>query len=218
LYFPITIIDDFYKNFNEIEKFAKNLEYFDKIKFSMPGKQSKSLNELNQSLFTLSTQKIMRNFFNRLDYNFKYECRTRFEKIIPYGKEYKKEGWVHSDADNKLSAIFYVDGDYDEGTSFFRKKTIGIPNETLMIFRDNLFKNQTPDPLQYNRALKHHSDQFEEILKVPLIKNRIVIFDSSIFHRSDGLGSLEKPRIIQTFFFGQIHADSFPIPEINRIQ
>ena len=217
MYFPITIIDNFYKNFNEIEKFAKNLEYFDKTKFTMPGKQSKLLHELDNNLFQASTQKIMRTFFNRKDFSLQYECRTKFEKIIPYGQEYNKEGWIHSDDDNKLSAIFYVDGDCSDGTSFFIKKTLGNPDNSLREFRNELFKNKKPDYKKYNEALQTHNNQFEEILKVPLIKNRIVIFDSSILHRADGLGSLEKPRIIQTFFFGQIFADSFPIPEINRI-
>jgi hypothetical protein len=217
MYFPITIIDNFYKNFTEIESFVKNLEYFDKIKFSMPGKQSKLLHELDNNLFNASTQKIMKTFFNRNDFNLQFECRTKFEKIIPYGQEYNKEGWIHSDDSNKLSAIFYVDGDYNDGTSFFNKKTIGNPDMSLMEFKHELFKNKKPDFTKYNEALQTHNNQFEEILKVPLIKNRIVIFDSSIFHRADGLGSLEKPRIIQTFFFGKIFADSFPIPEINRI-
>ena len=217
MYFPITIIDNFYKNFNEIEKFAKNLEYLDKTKFTMPGKESKLLNELDNNLFYTSTQKIMRTFFDRLDFNLKFQCRSTFEKIIPYGEEYNKEGWIHSDDNNKLSAVFYVDGNYEDGTSFFTKKTIGIPDINLMEFKKDLFKNKKPDYAKYNEALKTHNNQFEEILKVPLIKNRIVIFDSSIFHRADGLGSLEKPRIIQTFFFGQIFADCFPIPEINRL-
>jgi len=217
MYFPITIIDNFYKNFFEIEKFAKNIEYFDKISFTMPGKQSKLLHELDNNLFYASTQKIIRTFFNRNDFNTQYECKTKFEKIIPYGQEYNKEGWIHSDDDNKLSAIFYVDGDYNDGTSFYIKKTLGNPDMGLLEFKHELFKNKKPDYKKYNEALQTHNHQFEEILKVPLIKNRVVIFDSSIFHRADGLGSVEKPRIIQTFFFHKIFADSFPIPEINRI-
>ena len=137
MYFPITIIDNFYKNFNEIEKFAKNLEYFDKKKFTMPGKQSKLLHELDSNLFQASTQKIMRTFFNKRDFSLQYECRTKFEKIIPYGKEYEKEGWIHSDDDNKLSAIFYVDGDYNDGTSFYIKKTVGNQDMSLMKYKND---------------------------------------------------------------------------------
>jgi hypothetical protein len=216
MYFPITIIDNFYKNFNEIEKFAKNLEYFDKTVFHMPGNESKVLYELDNNLFQSCTQKIMKIVFNKIDCNLQFHCRSAFEKIMPYGQEYNKEGWIHSD-DSKLSAIFYVDGDYDDGTSFFNKKTIGNPDTSLMKLSYELYKNKKTNFTKYNEALQLHNNQFEEILKVPLIKNRIVIFDSSIYHRSNGLGSLEKPRIIQTFFFGQIVADSFPIPEINRI-
>ena len=71
----------------------------------------------------------------------------------------------------------------------------------------------------YNEKLKEYNSQFELILNVPLVENRIVIFDSSILHRSEGYGEKDHPRIIQTCFFrkifGQIH---YPIPEINRIK
>jgi len=217
MYFPITIIDNFYKNFNEIEKIANSIEYFDKVRFTMPGKESKLIHELDNNLFQASTEKILRNFYDRKNSNLQYECRNRFEKIIPYGQNYNKEGWIHSDDDNKLSAIFYVNGDYDDGTSFFFKKTIGNHYKNLLKYKTELFQNKKPDYKEYNEALKTHNNQFTEMLKVPFVKNRIVIFDSGIFHRADGLGSVEKPRIIQTFFFGKINADSFPIPEINRI-
>jgi hypothetical protein len=216
MYFPITIIDNFYKNFDEIEKFAKNVEYFNKVNFTMPGKETKNLEELNIDLFRESTQKIIRVFFSRRE-DTMYWCTNKFEKIVPYGQEYNKEGWIHSDEYNKLSAIFYVDGDYNEGTSFFKRKKIGMNNYDLMKFKVELFKNNKPESKEYNEALETHNNQFEEILKVPFVKNRIVIFDSHIHHRADGLGSLEKPRIIQTFFFHRITADNFPIPEIHRV-
>jgi hypothetical protein len=218
MYFPITIIDNFYENFNEIKKYAFNLEYFKKEIFTMPGNQTKFLGEINPLLFNKCTKKLLSIFYNRKIINhINFECKTKFEKIFPYGKNYNKEGWIHSDDENKLSAILYLNGVYEEGTSFYINKNLGVPDYSLMKYKHELFKENNPNVDEYNNALLRHNSQFKEILKVPLIENRLVIFDSSIFHKSDGLGSENNPRLIQTFFFGQIYSEYFPINEMRRV-
>jgi hypothetical protein len=218
MYFPITIIDNFYDNFNEVKNYALGLEYFRKEKFTMPGVNTKPLNEINPHLFNKCTKKLLSVFYNRkIIRNISFECITKFEKIYPYGKNYSKEGWIHADDSNKLSAILYLNGEYEEGTSFYVNKNLGSYSLSLMNYKSDLYEGSSPDVKKYNDALIQHNSQFKEILRVPLIENRLVIFDSSIFHKSDGLGNENNPRIIQTFFFGQIYADSFPISEIKRI-
>jgi len=218
MYFPITIIDNFYENFNEVKKYALDSEYVEKVKFTMPGVHTKSLSEINPLLFNKCTKKLLSAFYDRKAIqNISFECRTKFEKIYPYGKNYSKEGWIHKDDDNKLSAILYLNGEYDEGTSFYVNKNLGFPDNSLTQYKYELYVGNNPNVNEYNNCLLKHNSQFKEILKVPLIENRLVIFDSSIFHKSDGLGNENNPRIIQTFFFGQIYADQFPISEIKRI-
>ena len=219
MYFPITIVDNFYENFNEIREYALNCEYVEKIKFSMPGVHTKFLHELNPLLFNKATSKLLSIFYDRKTMrNVRFECRTKFEKIYSYGKSYNKEGWIHKDEDNKLSAILYLNGEYEEGTSFYVNKNLGDIDYSLMKYKEQLYSKNNPNIDEYNNCLLKHNSQFKEILKVPLIENRLVIFDSSIFHRSNGLGNENNPRIIQTFFFGQIYAEHFPIPELNRIK
>jgi len=218
MYFPITIIDNFYENFNEIKKYALDLEYLKKIKFTMPGYETKPLNEINAELFFKCTNKLLSLFYDRKTRpNISFECLTKFEKIYPYGEDYSKEGWVHDDDDNKLSAILYLNGEYEEGTSFYIYKNLGFPNTSLFKYKHELYKKNNPDINEYNKYLLAHNSQFQKILKVPLIENRLVIFDSSIYHKSDGYGDQNNPRLIQTFFFKQIFADQFPITEMRRI-
>ena len=97
-----------------------------------------------------------------------------------------------------------------------KKRVIYIPDYTdeELLKKIDILDNNIDE---YNNCLLKHNSQFKEILKVPLIENRLVIFDSSILHRSDGLGNENNPRMIQTFFFGQIYAEHFPIPEIKRV-
>jgi hypothetical protein len=218
MYFPITIIDNFYENFTEIKKYALDLEYFRKEKFTMPGVNTQLLNQINPQLFTKCTKKLLSIFYDRKAIkNIAFECLTKFEKIYPYEKKYNKEGWIHADDSNKLSAILYLNGEYEEGTSFYLNKNLGSPSYSLMNYKSELYRGNSPDVKEYNDALIKHNSQFKEMLRVPLIENRLVVFDSSIFHRSDGLGNENNPRIIQTFFFGQIYADSFPINEMRRV-
>lgn len=219
MYFPITIIDNFYEDFNEIKKYAFNLEYFKKNKFTMPGTETKFLNEINPLLFIKCTKKLLSIFYDRkiID-KITFECRTKFEKIYPYGNGYNKEGWIHADDDNKLSAILYLNGDYDEGTSFYVNKDIGLSTDySSFKYKHELYKENNPNVDEYNDFLLKHNSRFKEILKVPLIENRLVIFDSSILHRSDGYGNENNPRLIQTFFFGQIYSEHFPINEMRRV-
>ena len=218
MYFPITIIDNFYDNFNEIKNYANGLDFYKKEKFTMPGIQTKLLSEINPLLFNKCTKKLLSIFYDRKTIqNIQFECKTKFEKIHPYGKNYSKEGWIHADDDNKLSAILYVNGEYEEGTSFYVNKNLGSPDFSLMRYKQELYRENNPDVNEYNNFLLKHNSQFKEILNVPLIENRLVIFDSSILHRSNGLGNENNPRMIQTFFFGQIYAEHFPIPEIKRV-
>ncbi len=198
--FPIIIVDNFYENFFEVKKYADSLNYFKKNNQSMPGLETKFLHEINFDFFKKCTEKLLSIIYknNKLT----YECRTKFCKITPYGNEYSNQGWIHFDDDNILSALLYIQGEYHEGTSFYKKKN----NDLIYNFKEkhDLYNGLKPEKLNYNEKLKKHNDQFEEILNIPLIPNRLVIFDSSYFHKSNGYGSFSKDRIIQTFFFGKI--------------
>lgn len=116
------------------------------------------------------------------------------------GKDYSNDGWIHVDEPNKLSAIFYIEGIYGEGTSFHVKKNLCFDFSHLN-FKKQMYEGMKPNSDQYNKALMMHNNQFTEILKVPLVENRMVIFDSSLAHKADGHGTTIDSRIIQTFFF-----------------
>jgi len=217
MYFPITIVDNFYNNFNKILKYVNTLEFYEKTQHTMPGTQTQDLKDLNSDLCKQAISKVLSVYYSRFTVETTgFECRTSFEKMIPYGEDYNKEGWIHTDDTNKLSGILYIQGDYNDGTSFYQNKNVGLFNNEKLKYKHALYSGESISPDLYNKNLLEHNSQFEEVLNIPCIPNRLVLFDSSMLHRSDGLGKIDKPRIIQTFFFGSILADSFPIPEIKR--
>jgi hypothetical protein len=225
MYFPITIIDNFLNNFQDVKNYVLKQDFKDKeltIK-TMPGIATAPIHQLNPGYFTMFNRKVLSNFYDRFILNnINYDCLSHFEKITPYGDSFDKEGWIHADDENILSCIFYIQGNKEHGTSFFKNKLIGTHNNSLLKVKEALYNGKNTENVFspfYNEKLKEYNSQFELILNVPLVENRIVIFDSSILHRSEGYGEKDHPRIIQTCFFrkifGQIH---YPIPEINRIE
>ena len=217
MYFPITIIDDFYENFNEIKDYVLNLDYKDKKFPSMAGKTSEPLVELNKGLFDKVARKILVLHYGRIS-NLHFDCDSFFDKIEGYGEEYDKKGWVHTDDDNMLTGLLYIQGDYNEGTSFYKPNILGSCDYSNLEYKHLLYRNQKIEPDLYNEKLKEHNSRFDEVLKVNLVPNRLVLFDSSIYHAADGFGSKENPRILQTIFFRLIENTYFPIPEINRVR
>ena len=216
MYFPITIIDNFYENFNEIKLKLNKFNFYQKENATMPGLETKFLQEIDIDFNKYSINKLLSVFYSdSILNNITYECRSKFCKIVPYGEKYNKDGWIHFDDNNVLSALLYVEGEYNEGTSFYKKKNNDLTYDLKE--KHDLYNGVTPEELDYNKKLKKHNNQFEEILNVPLIPNRLVIFDSSLFHKSNGLGRYNKPRIIQTFFFGKISVEYFPIDKRRKV-
>lgn len=220
MYFPITVIDNFYNDFDKIKKMANEALYLKREFATMPGEATQAFHISNQPLFHLACNKVLSLFYGR-----HYEqgiasaeyVVMKFEKITPFAPEYSKEGWIHFDDNNKLTGIYYVQGDSSEGTSFYKHKEVGVPEFSGLQFRHKLYSGETISPEEYNSELKKHNEQFEHILTVPCVPNRLVLFDSSIYHKAEGTGSHEKPRVIQTMFFKDIFAETFPIPDMKRI-
>ena len=127
LNFPIIIVDDFYENFNEIKVNMNKFNFYQKNNASMPGLETKFLREIDSDFNDYSIKKLLSIIYdNNILNNIKYECRSKFCKIVPYGEKYNNDGWIHFDDSNVLSALVYLEGEYSEGTSFYKKKNTNL--------------------------------------------------------------------------------------------
>jgi hypothetical protein len=218
MYFPLTVVDDFFDDFNGINKFIDNIKFKEPEKYTMPGLVTDDLDLLNPILKTRIADKILRLFYHR---HTPYNCvmhSAKFYKITPYGKEYNNQGWIHRDDNNILSVLIYIKGDKEHGTSFYKYKPESLNQTQDMSLKELLFKGGKVLPQHYNTQLQTHNNCYEETLNVPLVPNRAVVFDSSIHHAVNGLGSEEEPRILLACFFSEINAHWYPIPEMKRIK
>ena len=156
MYFPITVVDNFYDNFDQIKELADKAQYYKKEIFTMPGVESKPLNEIDPLLYQQACHRILALFFNRHGDrdHLRWTCSSRFEKIIPYGKHYDKGGWVHNDDNNKLSGILFLQGNDDEGTSFYSNTEAGVFHNQRLVVKEKLHRGIQVDPKEYNFNLK----------------------------------------------------------------
>ena len=215
MYFPITIIDNFYSNFNKVLSLVNNTKFISKKNVYMPGLSSDHLNNLDTNINEECVMKIIRNYYSRRTYT-GYNYVTWFDKITPYNNQHVTEGWIHYDDDNKLTGILFICGEVNEGLSFYEKND-NYEHQNFFDIKKQLYLGENVDNALYNKKIKEHNANFNKILDVSFRPNRLVLFDSSIYHAANGMGSVNKPRIIQPIFFQKIIADYFPIPEMNRI-
>jgi hypothetical protein len=218
MYYPLTIVDNFFDDFDGICKFADNIKWKKQERYTMPGLVADDLTELNPMLKIRIANKILRLYYHRhASYSYMMHS-AKFYKITPYGKEYSNKGWIHRDDDNILSVLIYLKGNKEHGTSFYKYKPGSLNQTRDQTLKELLFKGEKVVPQHYNAQLQTHNSCYEETLNVPLIPNRAVVFDSSIYHAVNGLGSEEEPRILLACFFSEISAHWYPIPEMKRVK
>ena len=70
MYYPIVIVDNFYRNFSEVKKFVNEITFYDKGKNTIPGQESELINEIN--------------------YNFFQECKKKYFQFFMIEKKYNK--------------------------------------------------------------------------------------------------------------------------------
>ena len=117
MYYPLTIVDDFFDDFDGICKFADNIKWKKQERYTMPGLIADDLTELNPMLKIRIANKILRLYYHR-HASYSYVMHSaKFYKITPYGKEYDNKGWVHRDDDNILSALIYIKVNKEHGMS-----------------------------------------------------------------------------------------------------
>lgn len=91
--------------------------------------------------------------------------------------------WVHQDRHTWSFVIYLTPGfNMDSGTRFFRhKNSAGFDLQKSYDTKKRFFGDQ--DSTDYQRNWHDHESHFEEILNVPNVYNRCVIFPGNVWHR-----------------------------------
>lgn len=177
----LQIFENFYEDPDAVREFALALPY--DVVGNYPGVRTPCMNQefcdyiqgyLEEKLHTKIT------YFPRDLYNTSFQYTTKDAKT-----------WIHHDS-TKVAGVLYLtpNAPIESGTAIYRHKNTGIyRHEEGQI-------DYNEDPLV--------EEDWEKIIEVGNVYNRLVIYDGMYYHRSvlPGFGTdLHTGRLFQTFFF-----------------
>lgn len=215
--FPVTIVDNFFKDPDYIVNYAKSLDY--EFTGVSPGARTKGLHEINYPFFNWTTVKALKLLYP--DKNLKFNADVKFQRI-PVNLEH--DGWVHSDEPAELVIIVYLSKNNEVGTSFYRRKDKLLGK---MVDRQDkkygYFLNPHKNKKEIEKAKKQNNDGFEETINVKGVYNRCIMFDGSLLHAAHvfkGDPKEEDRLILITNLISMTNKDDkqikYPIVECNR--
>ena len=206
MFFPITIVDDFLKNPDELVSFSKTVK-MDKSN-DVPGYRSDKLSEINYEMYTYVAKKMLsilypqevNNVYNNIEYHADaYFQSTKTNEV--------KDGWIHAD-ENYLTTILYLSEDYDYGTSFYKKKTDYATGDTICKDsyegkKKKFFSGENTDLDDLKKTRLRNNLDFKKTVEIKGLYNRLIMFDPNYYHAVDVSPKPDEntDRLILMYFF-----------------
>ena len=154
-YFPITIVDDFFENPDDILKLAKEVDYQSKGENTFPGRVSNlTVDRINFDLFVYIMKKTLSMYWEG-ECNENFEVTMQFQKIEPHEDTLLNKGIIHHDfVENEVfSGVIYLnENSTDSGTSFYELKDNYKNYNTSEEFYRHLEVTK-----QYHAGREHHN-------------------------------------------------------------
>lgn len=221
--FPVTILDDFYKNPYEIIHFANSLKYSSSEDGWWPGVRTESLDTIDSVFCNEFQRKISNIFFNEYT-NYKITFQSFFQKSVPYEstKSSLSQGWVHKDDPMLFAGVIYLNKNpnADSGTSIYSCLNENLDHNKYLGVKQELYLNNIKKE-DYDAKYKEFHSNFEESIIVKNKFNRLIMFDGSVYHGANDLGNFEcinEERLTQVFFVRayDLINEKFPIKRSNE--
>jgi hypothetical protein len=213
--FPATCLDNFYQDPDSVVEFAMHcLEHYPSVDDgNYPGKRTIQLHEIDSKFFDIFCRKLFSIYYDFSKTNINWVVETSFQYIHSFSdnkQNIKNKGWIHLDDCSVFAGVVYLtkDADKDSGTSLFKLKDSSLLDSTDKKY--NFFKKNIDD--DYDVALENHNSCFIETVRFNNIYNRMISFDSSVYHGVNNFhtGCDSKSRLTQVFFVKRIESNSLP--------
>ena len=200
--YPVTVVDDFFRDPDAIVEMAESLNYYNPNTGNWPGTRTKQLHIENPRFFMYFGAKLYSLFYDSVPEYWKLQCH--FQKIIPFCDEkYEKKnrGWIHQDHDCWFGGIVYLtkNPEPDTGTSVYKAKDgYDFQFEKTLKMKESLYKSESVDDKEYEIEFDKMNDQYEETVRINNVYNRLGIFNNLTYHGVQTFGTT--PRLTLNFF------------------
>ena len=181
-YFPTTIVDGFFDNPDAIREFALKQKYFTDTSGRWPGSRTELLSDISPNIFHSICKKILTLFFTP-EQTYNYNVEITFQLI----NENYLSGWVHKDP-SIATAIIYLTPKSESGTSLYLKQNIEYEDSSYVKEKLEGYKNYSDNTTSRCKNNQH----YKETVNIKGIFNRLIFFDSNIYHSAHDFFGVDK--------------------------
>jgi len=187
---PITIVDDFLDNPEEVKNWALECDYASPKNKVYPGRRTRPLQQIHPQYTSYINRRIASLFFSD-----KKDISITADSYFYVIDDYKGKGWIHQDW-SAMTAIVYLSDQSDNlnrGTSLFKLKKDKLflfDNQEEIDWYNTRFKQFKGESLsEEEKSIKQDWEDrhFEKIIDIPNRFNRLIVFDPNYFHSANYL-------------------------------
>lgn len=218
-FFPITCIDDFYQNPDEVRKFALSQDFSQTVAGNYPGVRTRLLHEISENFFNTFCAKLFSLYYNYKHEHINWIVETTFQKIYPYSDNRDSifnEGWIHLDSQDSIAAgVIYLTPDPypDAGTSFY--EIIDRNYKCDGKLRDTLYSGKEVDRQEYIKEKHRNTRAYQKINEIANRYNRCSFYGAQYPHRESKFVAHDtEPRLTQAFFIRDIKSMGTPLQRV----
>jgi len=222
MFFPSTVVDNFYNDPENILSFINELDFKKSTDGSWPGERTEPLEKIEPDFSAEFHRKYLSTFFDGEVTQLEWEITSYFQKIYPNADDETNSGWIHQDDSVMLAGVIYLNKNapLESGTSIFKIKDKSKEEELRNIqskYKKPFYRGEIVDLGEYKKNLKLHNESFEETLRVNNVFNRLITYEGHLPHKQNGFaGFKDEPRLTHVFFVKRITSNR-PAP-LQRTQ
>ena len=213
---PASCVDNFYEDPDSVRDFALSLDFGPpRDSENYPGFRTKCLSDIDNDFFEFSAQKFISSFVDLKSIS-GWRGNSFFQKIYTFNSDRHHPmngGWAHRDEDvphSLLAGVVYLNKNtcLDSGTKILSPKK-GYENYTLSyedilirrsLYHKHLLEDKHFDQNLYSKTIQKHNSKFDTTIEFKNVYNRLIAYDSAIWHKQPSFWVPEKFRLTQTFF------------------
>ena len=196
--------DNYLNNPTAVIDLADRLEY--KHATEYPGKRTDNLMASND----VEVREFGKWFADRLSYNVfpgisMYEIIVSFHINEVYEHPELNSGWIHNDIGNLAGLVYLTpeESNFNAGTSMFNGYAEELPDDAEARRKFHFTGEVTPE---YLTGFKRNQIQFKETIRIGNQFNRLIAYDSKMFHRPNSfITSTGAPRLTLLFFISKFN-------------
>ncbi len=219
---PSTIVDGFFNDpycVRELGLQSTQTTHTDQNGITYRGQRSECLSIIHPTLFDQINKKILSSFYDLSKENISWRSNIQYQLT----DESFKNGWVHTDQyiPSLLTGIIYLtpNAPLECGTSLYRSKNIVSKqlHEDIKKKANADFELRQSD--YYHQCREENNQQFEKVLTVNNLFNRMFVFDSHYFHCADRFfgNTRDTSRLTLVVFITELFVNQMPITRIRSV-